>query len=484
MGYAEQEMDLRDPTTKRVDKVALPEVGSVIAGKYAIVRMLGEGGMGAVFEATHLRLRQSVALKMLLPVLLEHDVIVSRFEREARSAGQLRSRHTARVMDVDTTEDGLPYMVMELLSGHDLSIELERRARLPVGEAADILLQACAAMIEAHGLGIIHRDLKPSNLFLESEGNARIVKVLDFGISKVQSERDAKLTDADVVVGTAMYMSPEQVKASHSVDGRTDIWALGVIFYEMITGRAPWIGTPTQVAAAIVTDDPPDPRSFCQMPAELAAIIQKALQRNPEHRFKDVRELVAAVAPYAPPGTPGRVFADNLFVATGSSPRVSIVPAKKDGAVTVLNADAVSETRMRPGDKTASGWSQAGVQPKRARAALVGAGVALLVLASLVGGVLVAMRTRQASVVIEPKASASAVNAAPPIADPLPPTIDPSPPPTSKPEEPPAPSASPVALPKKTPPVKPAASPKPAASAPTAAPKPTASSTNDKPLFL
>src|SRR5688572_3320577 len=224
----------RDASRDRAQLPPLPEVGSVVAGKYSIVRLLGEGGMGLVYEAQHLRLRQSVALKMLLPSMLEHDVIISRFEREARSAGQLRSRHTARVMDVDTTPDGVPYMVMELLSGRDLAVELEQRTRLPIDEAADIILQACAAMIEAHSLGIIHRDLKPSNLFLEMEGGTRIVKVLDFGISKVQNERDAKLTDADVVVGTAMYMSPEQVKASHAVDARTDIWALGVIFYEML----------------------------------------------------------------------------------------------------------------------------------------------------------------------------------------------------------------------------------------------------------
>src|SRR5436190_11965002 len=229
----------------RAGDPALPQVGTVIAGKYAIVRLLGEGGMGVVYEATHLRLRQSVAIKMLLPAMLAHDIIISRFEREARAAGQLRSRHAARIMDVDATAEGLPYMVMELFTGHDLAVELEHRQRLSIGEAADFMLQACAAMSEAHGLGIVHRDLKPSNLFIESEGEARILKVLDFGISKVQNERDAKLTDADVVVGTAMYMSPEQVRASHLVDARTDIWALGVIFYEMLAGRAPWIGTPT-----------------------------------------------------------------------------------------------------------------------------------------------------------------------------------------------------------------------------------------------
>jgi eukaryotic-like serine/threonine-protein kinase len=464
----------------------LPEVGSVIAGKYAIVRVLGEGGMGVVYEARHVRLRQNVALKTLLPSMLEHDVIISRFEREARSAGQLRSRHTARVMDVDTTSDGLPYMVMELLSGHDLAVELERRTCIPVGEAADILLQACAAMIEAHSLGIIHRDLKPSNLFLEAEDGGRIVKVLDFGISKVQNERDAKLTDANVVVGTAMYMSPEQVRASHSVDARTDIWALGVILYEMLAGRAPWMGTPTQVAAAIVTEDAPDVRAFCQLPNDVAFILQKALQRRPEHRFNDVRELVAALAPFAPPRTPGRVFADNLFAASPSQGCVSIVPASganarssSDTAPTVINADAISEARMRPNDRTAPGWSQGGTPPKRARAALVGAGVAGLVLVVVAGGVFLASRNARERPIGDPSASA---NAAPLITEPLPPAIDPPPPVTAKAEEP-APSASVAVAPRNKPG---AARPSATASAKppvTLPPKPTASA-NDKPLFL
>ncbi|MDF2696371.1 MAG: Serine/threonine-protein kinase pkn3, partial [Labilithrix sp.] len=230
-------MNVTPPGAPRTGRVfVMPQPGDLVAGKYAVVRVLGEGGMGIVYEATHQRLRQRVALKMLLPSMLEHEVIVSRFEREARAAAQLRGRHCAKVKDVDVTSDGLPYMVMDFLEGHDLQVEIERRGRLPIGEAVDYVLQACAAMVEAHQLGIIHRDLKPSNLFLEldpdSGGESWIVKVLDFGISKVAAnEGDAKLTEVDAIMGTALYMSPEQVKASHSVDARSDIWALGVILY-------------------------------------------------------------------------------------------------------------------------------------------------------------------------------------------------------------------------------------------------------------
>ena len=212
------------PSARHAAAPPLPE-GEVIAGKYAIVRVLGEGGMGIVYEATHLKLRQRVAVKMLQREMLDHEIIVNRFEREARAAGQLRNRHTARVMDVDITADGLPYMVIEFLEGTDLDAELGRRGRFTVQEAVDFVLQACSAMIEAHQLGIVHRDLKPANLFLAVDGDARIIKVLDFGISKVpnEGEGDSKLTTPDSVMGTALYMSPEQVRSTGTVDARSDI---------------------------------------------------------------------------------------------------------------------------------------------------------------------------------------------------------------------------------------------------------------------
>ena len=344
----------------------LPGPGHVIAGKYAIVRVIGEGGMGVVFEATHLKLRQRVAVKMLLPEMLAHDIIVTRFEREARASGQLRNRHAVRVMDVDVTPEGLPYMVMEYLEGHDLQVELDRRGRLPYREAVDIVLQACSAMIAAHQIGIVHRDLKPANLFLAQEGDAHegsIVKVLDFGISKVQAEGDAKLTVADSVIGTAMYMSPEQVRSSESVDARSDIWSLGIILFELLTGRPPWIGSPTQLAAAVVSEDAPDVRVHTpDVPADIAVIIATALRREPSARFGDVKQLALALAPFAPPSGAGRILADSLLhSSSGKFPRVSIRPAPLEEARTIVQAAAISESRMGgtgAGMGTAPGWSQ------------------------------------------------------------------------------------------------------------------------------
>jgi serine/threonine protein kinase len=375
---------------------ALPVPGQVIAGKYAIVKVIGEGGMGVVFEATHLKLRQRVAVKMLLPEMLAHDIIVTRFEREARASGQLRNRHAVRVMDVDVTAEGLPYMVMEFLEGHDLQVELDRRGRLPYAEAVDVVLQACSAMIAAHQIGIIHRDLKPANLFLAQEGDAheaRIVKVLDFGISKVQADGDAKLTVADSVIGTAMYMSPEQVRSSENVDARSDIWSLGIILFELIAGRPPWIGTPTQLAAAVVSEDAPDVRTHVSdVPAEIATIIATALRRDPSRRFGDVKQLALSLAPFAPASGAGRILAESLLHASsGKFPRVSIRPAPLEEARTIVQAAAVSESRMGgTGPGTTPGWSQHDSPPIRHRTVLVGFLVAFAIGLLVVGGSAVA----------------------------------------------------------------------------------------------
>lgn len=404
---------------------ALPTPGQVIAGKYAIVKVIGEGGMGVVFEATHLKLRQRVAVKMLLPEMLAHDIIVTRFEREARASGQLRNRHAVRVMDVDVTPEGLPYMVMEFLEGHDLQRELDQRGRLPYGEAVDIVLQACSAMIAAHQIGIVHRDLKPANLFLAQESDAheeRIVKVLDFGISKVQAEGDEKLTVADSVIGTAMYMSPEQVRSSENVDARSDIWSLGIILFELLSGRPPWIGSPTQLAAAVVSEDAPDVRVHApDVPPDIAVIVATALRRDPSARFGDVKQLALALAPFAPPNGAGRLLAESLLHhSSGRFPRVSIRPAPLEEARTIVQASAVSESRMGgTGAGTAPGWSQHHAPPVRNRAVVVGFLLAFAIGLLVVGGsVLAWLRwsapgARDRAAAAHASASAAAASTAP-----------------------------------------------------------------------
>ena len=284
-----------------MEAASVPKQGDVLAGKYRIDRTLGEGGMGLVLEAYHLRLRQRVAIKVLKPNILEHPELVARFEREARAAATLESPYVAKVLDVDTSPEGLPYMVIEFLEGNDLAEELERRGRFPVQTAVAYVMEACVPIAQAHALGIIHRDLKPSNLFLAKKGDERVLKLLDFGISKVLTDVDAKETSSFGVLGTPHYMSPERVRSSADVDRRSDIWSLGVILYELLTGTEPFSGDPATVIAAIAADPVPLPRAKRpDIPVALEAVIMRALEKDPKKRYPDVRSLSVALAPFAP----------------------------------------------------------------------------------------------------------------------------------------------------------------------------------------
>jgi serine/threonine-protein kinase len=278
-----------------------PVEDEVVDGKYRLVRTLGEGGMGIVFEADHLLLRKKVAIKFLRPEVVCLPEATARFEREARASVRMRGPHVVRVLDVDSDADGRPYMVMELLCGRDLEAELRERGRLPIAEAADWLLQACAAVSEAHAAGIVHRDLKPSNLFLAEVGEGtRIVKVLDFGISKMTREPEPSVTSTAMTVGTPLYMSPEQLRSSRDVDVRTDVWALGVILYELVAGAPPFRGTTTAAIAAIVADATPSLAAVrAETPAGLERVVVTALAKSPDHRFPNVESFAAALVPFA-----------------------------------------------------------------------------------------------------------------------------------------------------------------------------------------
>jgi len=221
--------------------------GTLLAGKYRVERVLGQGGMGVVVAAQHIHLEERVAIKLMLAEAAFSAEAVARFVREARAAAQLESAHVAKVSDVGTLEDGRPYMVMEYLDGHDLANVLAANGPLPLQDAIDYLLQASEAIAEAHSIGIVHRDLKPANLFLtRRRDRTPQVKVLDFGISKVsgsaRSSSDNALTRTSTLMGTPLYMSPEQMTSVRDVDARSDIWALGIILFELLTGAPPFVG--------------------------------------------------------------------------------------------------------------------------------------------------------------------------------------------------------------------------------------------------
>lgn len=279
------------------------QLGEVVADKYRVDRVLGEGGMGIVVAATHLHLEQRVALKFLLPKMATNPELVQRFLREARAAVRIQSEHVARVLDVGTHR-GSPYMVMEYLEGGDLARVLAERGPLPVAEAVGCLLEACEAVAEAHSLGIVHRDLKPSNLFLAQGPAGRpTIKVLDFGISKAPStSNDAHLTKTSAVMGSPSYMSPEQLVSSASVDMRSDVWALGVVLYEMLTRAVPFNAQtmPELVGAILQAVPAPIAATRQGVPPGVQAIVDRCLQKNPAGRFANVGELARALVAFGP----------------------------------------------------------------------------------------------------------------------------------------------------------------------------------------
>lgn len=272
-------------------------VGSVIGGRFRVDQILGSGGMGVVVAATHLELGHRVAIKLLRDEMAESPVIVERFLREARAVVGLRTEHVCRVTDVGRLDTGAPYIVMEMLEGVDLQRTVAR-SPLPLTTAVEYVLQACVALAEAHGAGIIHRDLKPANLFVTRRlDGGPLVKVLDFGIAKALAETGAHLTQQSAM-GSPGYMSPEQIQSARDVDVRTDIWALGVTLYQLLSARLPFGGTNvTEIAIAVATE-PPAP---LDVDPRLRAVIWKCLEKSPAKRYANLGELMAALAPFGGP---------------------------------------------------------------------------------------------------------------------------------------------------------------------------------------
>lgn len=278
--------------------MAVPPTGALVARRYRVDGVLGRGAMGVVLAVTHVALGKKLAIKLLAPDIAQDATMRERFEREALAVSVLRGRHIVRTLDVDVTDDGIPFIVMERLKGRDLLRACGPVGTMPLPRVVDWLIQVCSAMHEPHSIGIVHRDLKPSNILVTQPTG--LVKVLDFGVSKIMSASDLTITRSSI--GTPRYMAPEQLRGD-SVDQRADVWAIGTIMYRLLAGRFPFDGAegvPGEIAAIrALIEDAVDVRRYApDLPEPLAVAIMSCLEREPAERMASVADLAAALAPF------------------------------------------------------------------------------------------------------------------------------------------------------------------------------------------
>jgi eukaryotic-like serine/threonine-protein kinase len=378
---------------------ALVAPGAIVAGKYRLDAVIGEGGMGAVWAATHTGLGQAVAIKFISKEFVTSPEALRRFDAEAKAAAQLRSRHVVQVFDNGTLEDGTPYIAMELLRGENVFARVHRAGPVPLNEVVEILGQCCRALGRAHAAGIIHRDIKPDNIFLaQTDEDGILVKVVDFGIAKFASNpNDHGSTRTGAVLGTPLYMSPEQARGLKSIDYRTDLYSLGLVAYTMLTGNLAFSSESFgDLLLQICTAPLP---SLCAnapwLPAAMETWFQRACARDPAARFVSAQE-----------------FADALRAASDGTVRASALPesvlqqtpgpsGNPAHAVSVGTASGMS----RSGDRAA-----AVVVPK-SRGALVAVILLLLVGAIAVAAVLTLGKKDHPP---DPVAAAAAITASAP----------------------------------------------------------------------
>lgn len=438
--------------------------GDLLAGKYRVEKVLGFGGMGVVVSAFRGDLEQRVAVKFLSQAAAERPDAAERFRREARAAAKIKSEHVARVLDVGTLDTGLPYMVMEFLEGNDIAEELRQFERLPISDAVEFVLQAIEALAEAHSAGVVHRDLKPGNLFLARRADGtRRVKVLDFGISKAlsgSSVEELSLTKTAALIGSPLYMAPEQMRSAKDVDTRADIWSLGAMLYEMLTGQPPYLGESIpQLCAALLHDDPiPLRQHRPEVPEGLDHAVLRCLMKDRNQRFPNVFELGRALLPFAQPESrihverAERVLRVTDATVSGLAPmtdRMSFPQSSQAStpamSVPITPLAATPAAVMQPIEPTVNSWGQSGMGPApKKRGILVIVGVAAALLAA-VGGLLAARATSSseakapapaASPSLEPKTEAKAEPKAEPAPQPVAPVASAAPAVTEAPSTP------------------------------------------------
>ncbi len=295
--------------------------GAVIGGSYRLVRPVGKGGMGTVWAAMHESTREPVAIKLLTTGASEE--MQARLVREAGAAGRLENRHVVDILDVGKTDSGEPFLVMELLQGQTLRSVIKRQRRLDPKLAATVARDICIALKAAHNANIVHRDLKPSNVVLHETPHGIVLKVLDFGVSKVLSEEQQLITSTGIAVGSPAYMSPEQARGAR-VDHRADLWSIGVLLFEMIAGRRPFAAeSPAAMLSMILFSDIPRASQFsATLDKELEAVISHCLQRKVNERYQDASEIIAALEPFVLPsivvGTPNKTQRRDRSESTAS----------------------------------------------------------------------------------------------------------------------------------------------------------------------
>lgn len=409
-----------------------PASGAIIADKFRIERVVGRGGMGYVVEATHLGLDERVALKFLRSDAALKEGSLDRFLREARAAVKLKSEHVARVMDVGA-HDGIPFIVMELLEGRDLDTVVAQDGPLPIETAVEYVIQACEGVAEAHARGIVHRDLKPANLFLvERDGGWNTVKVLDFGISKAVLAGAApgalggSRKETSSLLGSPAYMSPEQLRSTRDVDSRTDVWSLGVVLFELLTGRSIFDERfeLLELAQHVLEHPHRRLRAMREVPPELEEVVDRCLVKSRDARMPSVAELAIALLPFAP--SRSRVHAERARAVlakagmvgdgapsvpkTDRPPRPSGADSYSSGSVRIRvrsgDVEPLADESMPPGLQATLALAEPLPPATKRRSALLAAAAAVVVLTLVL--VTVALRTTSIA------ASRAVATAAPP----------------------------------------------------------------------
>lgn len=331
-------------------------IGRTLQDKYRIEELLGSGGMCDVYRAIHLAMGKEVAVKILKPALAVDETIARRFEQEARAASRIHHPHAINVTDYGIADGGTPFIVMEFVKGVTLGELLRKDGALPIERAANILRQACGALDEAHSVGVVHRDIKPDNIIIAEYDGSDWVEVVDFGVAKVLEDvnRRSDLTGANIIVGTPRYMSPEQCEEK-PVDARSDIYSLGVVLYEMLSGEAPFKGDSSTRLLVAHASEPPAPLSEKRpdLPAELTAVVMRALEKDPARRPQTAGEFTRQFEEAAGLGQPAQAGAGR-----GAFSRISVPLGEEDPAVSAQDSGATTlddeATLVRPRTDKAS----------------------------------------------------------------------------------------------------------------------------------